>query len=81
MSTIDFKNAWEEALHRALLASQPESELADPALISAAGLPIRSDLRAGAGVQTLTGNWYCVIVPVPSKDCTVKHCNVAAIQQ
>jgi hypothetical protein len=47
MSTIDFRNAWQEALRRALLACQPESELSDPALAAAAGLPVRSGLQAG----------------------------------
>ncbi len=47
MSTTNFKKAWEAALCRALLASQSHGVLADTGLVHAAGLPIRSGLRAG----------------------------------
>jgi hypothetical protein len=48
MSTIDFKNSWEDAIRKAALASHPKSELADPDLDAASGLPLRSGLKAGA---------------------------------
>jgi hypothetical protein len=47
MSTKDFKKAWEEAIRRAALGWGPGCELVDRDLAAAAGLPMRSGLRAG----------------------------------
>ncbi len=56
MSNAEFKNSWDEAVRRATLAPQSESELADPVLAKAAGLPTRSGLRAGDYIAYVPGN-------------------------
>jgi hypothetical protein len=43
----EIKNVWEEAICLATRASHTESELVDTDLVLAAGLPIRSGMRAG----------------------------------
>ncbi len=58
MSTKDFKSAWEQAVHRAMLARQPDSELADTQLSSAAGLPLRSGFHAGYNSAYCTQETY-----------------------
>jgi hypothetical protein len=47
MLTQEIRNAWQEALRRALLVCQPASELSDPALAAASGLLVSSGLQAG----------------------------------
>jgi hypothetical protein len=47
MSIFDLRHAWEEALSKALLTRQSGSDLADSHLASAAGLPLRSEMKAG----------------------------------
>ncbi len=59
MSIFEFKNSWDEAVRRAMLARRIESELADPALARAAGLPARSGIRAGVGRTSGIGMGIC----------------------
>jgi hypothetical protein len=57
MSINEFKNNWIEAIQRAMLTRQPESELADLELTRATGLPVRSDLRAGIDYPPMECTW------------------------
>ncbi len=56
MSIVEFKHSWDEAVLQAALTRHPKSELADPILAKAAGLPTRSGLRAGDYIAYVPGN-------------------------
>ncbi len=52
MSIVEFKDHWEDSVRRATLGRRSESELTNPMLAIAAGLPTRSDLHAGLMART-----------------------------
>ena len=74
MSTIDLKNAWEEAVQRAMLARRSDSELTGSELESAVGLPLRTDLKAGAVVTSAPTRAGCAGTLIPTYVFTIDIC-------